>query len=146
MTDITLSTLLANSPVSTDLDGDEPLETVISGVSRAFTLRQLSSTPLQHTTTNVTLNLATQGAVLSMSNDSAANVTVPLNSAVALPIGATLLVRSLGLGDVSIVAEAGVTIIKRASSSNILLEQYAQCVLHKINTNIWHLAGELRTL
>lgn len=146
MADIKLSGLLATTPFTGDLTGDEPLETVSSSASKAFKVRQLSATPIHSKTASYTLALVDQGSVVSMLSSSAKSVTIPLNATVAFGVGTTLLVRTVGTGDVDIIATGGVTIVKRASVSLVLLEQNAQCVLHKVATDIWHLAGELRAL
>ena len=146
MADKTLSSLLSTNPVTAAPTGDEPIETVVSGTSEAFKVRQLSNTPIVNKTDNYTLALTDQGAVVSVLSSAAKTVTIPLNATVAFAIGTTLLVRGLGTGAVDIAAAGGVTINKRASNSLVLLEQNAQVVLHKINTDIWHLAGELQAL
>ena len=143
MVDITLEEVATNNPVSTDLDGSEPIETEISLVGRGLRLRQMSTTPLNAQTSSYTLVINDQGNVVTMDNGSANTLTVPPNASVAFPIGATLLVRQLGVGATSIVAGAGVTIEKKASVGLVLAEQFATVFLHKIATNTWHLAGEL---
>ncbi|MBV1952724.1 MAG: hypothetical protein KUG64_11090 [Cycloclasticus sp.] len=144
MVDITLASLLSTNPVTADVTGDEPLETVVSATSEAFKARQLSATPIRTSANNETLALTDQGGVLIIDNASARTVTIPLNSAVAFNVGATLLIRrgSSG-GEVTIAATGGVTIEKRVSLSFNLAENQAQCVLHKTGTDTWFMTGEL---
>lgn len=144
MVDVTLTDLLGSNPVTADLTGDEPIETVKSGVSEAATLRQLSSTPINaQVGTSYSLILTDQGGVVTMANASANSVTIPLNATIAFPIGATMLVRWLGTGITSIAAAGGVTIQKKASIGLALSEQYATALLHKVAVNTWAVTGEL---
>lgn len=143
MADINLSTLLATSPVIEAVTGDEPIESVVSATSKAFTLKQLSATPIRESLVSETLTLNDQGKVLAIFSGVDAIVTIPTNAVVAFPIGATLLVRTLGIGKLTIAPSGGVTIVKKVTASFELSEQYAQCVLHKVDTNKWHLTGEL---
>lgn len=144
MVDVTLSDLLGTNPVTAAIDGEEPIETVKSGVSEAAKLRQLSSTPINaQTGTSYTLALSDQGEVITMNNGSSNVVTIPLNASVAFAIGTTLLVRWDGSGETSIAATGGVTIKKRASIGLALAEQHATAFLQKVAINTWFLSGEL---
>lgn len=147
MADVTLTGLLGTNPVTAALTGDEPIETVVSAVSEAAELRQLSFAPLKDLAgTSYNLVLIDQGKVLTPSNGAANTVTIPLNSSVAFPIGATLLVRQIGTGQTTIVAAGGVTIQKKVSSTLAIGERYGQIVLHKIDTDTWHTTGEYLAL
>jgi len=140
---ITLTDLLGTSPVITPLDGSEPAETVVSGTSQALALRQLSTTPVNIQVANYTLVVEDQGRVVAIDSPGAVVVTIPDNTLVPLPIGATVLIRRLGVGGVNITTGVGVTFTKRVSLGNDLSEQFSQAVLHKTAINTWHLTGEL---
>ena len=128
------------------MTGDEPLETVVSSVSKAATIKQLSFAALNPKVASYTLALTDQGKVVTMNVAGANNLTVPLNATVAFPIGATLLVRQIGVGITTVVAAGGVTIQKKASASSAIAERYGQIVLHKIATDTWHTTGEYLAL
>lgn len=141
MPDITLEALATASPVTETLSGGEPIETEIATVGKGSRLRQLSVTPpVIQTSATYTLVAEDQGRVVEMDRTSVQTVTVPLN---VLPIGATLLIRRIGTGSVTIAAAASVTIVKKASVSLSISEQWGQVVLHQRALNEWHLTGEL---
>ncbi len=147
MVDKTLSDLLSGAPVTTALTGDEPLETVVSGVSKGAKVKQLSFAPLNpQTGTSYTLDVEDQGRVVTMSNASANAVTIPLDATEPFPIGASLLVRQIGAGVTSIAVTGGVTLQIKASLTQDIAEQYGQIVLHKVATNTWHTTGEYLAL
>lgn len=144
MVDKTLSALLSESPVTEDITGDEPIETVIAGVSKAFKLRQLSATPINaQTGTSYVLVITDQGTVVTMDNVASSTLTIPNNSTVAFNIGATIIIRRIGDGGVTYTAAGGVTIEKKVSVGFDIAEKFAQIVLHKIAVNTWHVAGEI---
>ena len=142
MADVKLSALLSGSPVTTALTGDEPMETVVSGASKGAELRQLSYMPVHENTASSDLVLIDQGAVVEMNVGSANILTVPLNSSVAFPIGASLLVRQTGTGATTIAAAGGVSLNQKSSATLVLSERWAQIVLHKTGTDTWHTTGE----
>jgi hypothetical protein len=145
MVDKTLTDIVTDNPIVTDLSGDEPFETVVSAASAGGKLRQLSFTPLNAQIVNYTLALTDQGKCVTMSNASARSITIPLNAAVAFPIGATVLVRGIGAGAVSI-STAGIVIQQKATQSKILAAQYSQVALHKTGTDTWYLTGDFALL
>lgn len=147
MADVTLAEMLTNNPVTADLTGDEPIETVVAATSEAAKLRQLSFAPLNaQTGTAYTLAASDQGKVVTMSNAAANVVTVPLDATTTYAIGTTLLVRQIGTGVTSFVAEGGVTIQNKASITLSISEKFGQAVLHKIASETWHICGELALL
>jgi hypothetical protein len=144
MADIALSALLISSPVTEALDGSEPMEIVVGGTSRAINIRQLSSIPIHiKTSASNVLDLVDQGAVVEMNSASSQTLTIETNAVKAFPIGATILVRRTGDGSVTLAASGGVTIRKKVSAGFTISEKEAQVVLHKTDTNVWHVAGEL---
>ena len=144
MADIKLSGLLISNPVTAALTGDEPLETVVSGVSEAAKVRQLSFAALNaQAGATYTLAITDQGKVVAMSLSGANTVTIPLNATAAFPIGATLIVRQVGAGATTIAIAGGVTLNKKATVTLVLAERWSQVVLHKTAVDTWHMAGEL---
>jgi hypothetical protein len=110
-------------------------DTLISGVlvETITTNRQTSS---------YTFVLADRGKLVEMNVAAANNLSVPLNSNVAFPIGTKIDVTQYGAGQTTILATVGVTI--RSFSSYVKLAgQYAACTLVKIGSDEWYLFGNL---
>ena len=143
MADITLDDLLLSSPVTTPLDGSEPLETTVSAASKGATIRQLSFLPIRTDTTTAGL-LATedQGRVITMDNAAANTFTIQLEATETFPLHGTVIVRQIGVGATTIEGEGGVTLQQKASNTPQISERFGQVVLHKVDTNTWHIAGE----
>lgn len=70
-------------------------------------------------------------------------VTIPLNSSVAFPIGATVTVFNDYSSTNSINATGGVTLRKAASggSGSVTMAGYGLCSLIKVGTDSWVVAG-----
>jgi hypothetical protein len=88
-----------------------------------------------------TLVLADSGYLVEMSNVSANNLTVPLNSSVAFPIGTQINILQTGVGQTTVVATAGVTI--NATPGLKLRTQWSSATLIKRATDTWVLVGDL---
>ena len=147
MANVTLTNLVATNPVTAALTGEEPLETVVSGVSEGARLRQLSFAAIKpQVVIEYYLTLDDQGKVVTMDSAAANTLRVPTNATVPFPIGATVIVRQIGGGSTTIGPAAGVGITKRASLTLELAEKWAQIVLHKIDTDTWHTTGEYVSL
>jgi len=91
----------------------------------------------------VSLNTVTGATTLSLSVEmlrvnvsTSASITVPLNSAVAFPIGTRRWVRRVGTANVSVVGASGVTINWPAGAFT-LTTQYAMAMLVKVGTDLW---------
>ena len=97
---------------------------------------------LNSQTASYTLVLSDAGKVIPVSNSSANNVTVPLNSSVAFPIGSVVTLIQTGAGQTTIVATSGVT-IQSESSKLKLKAQYATAGLLKTATDTWVAFGNL---
>jgi hypothetical protein len=93
-------------------------------------------------TASYTLVLSDAGKVIPISNSSANNVTVPLNSSVAFPVGSVVTLIQTGAGQTTIVATSGVTI--QSENSRLKLKaQYATAGLLKTATDTWVAFGNL---
>jgi len=93
-------------------------------------------------TASYTLVLADRGKLVEMNVATANNLTIPLDSAVAFPIGTQLEIAQYGAGQTTIVATSGVTI--RSASGNLkIASQYVAISLIKIATNEWYCFGNL---
>lgn len=92
-----------------------------------------------------TLTIADQfNSLVEISNGSANNLTVPLNSSVAFPIGTSITIVSTGAGQTTFVATGGVT-INSSGGKLKLTGQWSSAVLIKTGTNTWTLIGDLTT-
>ena len=87
--------------------------------------------------------LTDDGKLITMSNASANNFTVPPNSSVAFGIGTQLNIAQLGAGETTIVAGAGVT-LNSAGTKLKLDAQYAVATCVKTDTNTWFVVGNLK--
>ena len=93
-------------------------------------------------TASYTAVLTDDGKLITMSNASANNFTVPPNSSVAFGIGTQLNIAQLGAGQTTIVAGAGVT-FNSAGTKLKLSAQYAVATCVKTDTNTWFVCGSL---
>jgi hypothetical protein len=93
-------------------------------------------------TVNYTLVLSDKNKLVDMNVSAANNVTVPLNSSVAFPIGTQITISQYGTGQTTIVAASGVT-IRSALGALKLTAQYSGAVLTKIGTDEWYLFGDI---
>ena len=93
-------------------------------------------------TASYTAVLTDDGKLVTMSNASANNFTVPPNSSVAFGIGTQLNIAQLGAGQTTIVAGSGVT-LNSAGTKLKLGAQYAVATCVKTDTNTWFVVGNL---
>ena len=93
-------------------------------------------------TASYTLVLGDNGKLIEMNVGSANNLTVPLNSSVAFPIGTQIDAIQYGAGQTTIVATGGVTINSQSGYLKIGV-RYSAVTLIKIGTNEWYCIGNL---
>jgi hypothetical protein len=92
-------------------------------------------------TASYTLVLADKDKVVEMGVGSANNLTVPLNSSVAFPIGTQITLVQTGSGQTTVVATGGVTI--NGTPGLKLRAQWAGATLIKRAENTWVVVGDL---
>ena len=92
-------------------------------------------------TASYTLVLADASKLVEVSNASANNLTVPLNSSVAFPVGTQINILQTGAGQITVVATGGVTI--NATPGLKLRAQWSSATLIKRATDTWVLVGDL---
>jgi hypothetical protein len=93
-------------------------------------------------TASYTLVLADRGKLVEMNVATANNLTVPLNSTVAFPIGTQIDIAQYGAGQTTVLATVGVTI--RSTNNWVKLNaRYGAATLIKIATDEWYLFGNL---
>lgn len=104
---------------------------------------KLSTSINAQTGTSYTAVLGDANNAVTMTNASASTFTVPANASVAIPVGAALEVWQGGAGQVTIVADTGVTILYHADLTLKLKGQDSGCSLRKVATNTWRLVGDM---
>ena len=93
-------------------------------------------------TASYALAIADRGKLVEMNVATANNLTIPLDSSVAFPIGTEIEIAQYGAGQTTIVGAVGVTI--RSASGNLkIASQYVAVSLIKIGTNEWYCFGNL---
>ena len=93
-------------------------------------------------TASYTLVLTDQSKIVEMNVGSANNLTVPLNSSQAFPIGTEIQVLQYGAGQTTIVATSGVTL--RSKSGQLKIgNQYTGVTLVKVGTDEWYVIGNV---
>ena len=93
-------------------------------------------------TASYTLALTDNGKVVEMNVGSANNLTIPLNSSIAFPVGAQLDIFQYGSGQTTVVATGGVTIRSKGGALK-LTGQYSGATLYQRATDEWVLVGDL---
>ena len=92
-------------------------------------------------TASYTLALTDNSDLVEISNASANNLTVPLNSSVPFPIGSQINILQTGAGQTTIVATGGVTI--NSTPGLKLRAQWSAATLIKRGTDTWVAVGDL---
>jgi hypothetical protein len=143
------SVALTNLGAQAALTTAAPLAISIGGTGAITSIAALSAlgaapiTPLTSAQSgSYTLALGDANSTLSVTASTASNITVPLNSAVAFPVGTQIIVRQQGTGQLTFVPTGGVTFEANAltyTTSN----RYAVVALIKTGTDTWALGGDL---
>lgn len=97
------------------------------------------------TGTTYTLALSDANMSVRCNNATEITVTVPANSSVAFPIGASVVLRQVGAGAVTVAGAGGVTINTPTGYVAKTGRQHASLMLHKVATNEWDLTGDVAT-
>jgi len=107
----------------------------------AIELGKLADVSTNAKTASYTLVLADKNKIVEMGVGSANNLTVPLNSSVAFPVGSQINILQTGAGQTTVVATGGVTI--NASPGLKLRTQWSYATLIKRAENTWVLVGDI---
>lgn len=110
--------------------------------STAFVQTAVATSTINTQTASYTLVLTDAGKIIEMNVATANNLTVPLNSSVAFPIGTTIDIVQYGAGQTTIVATSGVT-LRSADGLLNLSKQYSGASLYKRGTDEWVVIGDL---
>jgi hypothetical protein len=137
------------APLSSPTFTGTPLSTTASAgtnttqvATTEFVQTAVNTTIINTQTASYALVLGDAGEIIEMNVASANNLTVPLNSSVAFPIGTSIDIVQYGTGQTTIVATGGVTI--RASGNKLKLTgQYSAATLYKRGTDEWVIMGDL---
>ena len=122
-----------------DVGGTETA--VIDNAGLDVTGNVVYNTALSAQTAAYTFVLADRGKMVTVSNGSAVNCTIPPNSSVAFAVGTSIMVAQTGAGQVTMVAGSGVTL--RSTPGLKLRAQYSSCTCTKIATDEWLITGDL---
>lgn len=128
---------LIDSTHSIDQDLNQADNVIFASVSTARSFYSGSNLNAQ-TGTSYTLVLTDSGKFVTLTNASAIALTIPLNAAVAYPIGTQIEISSYGAGDVT-VSCAGT--LNSAGSFTKLTTQYKCATLKKMGTDTWLAIG-----
>jgi len=130
------------SPVSSHLIGWNFAATRLINVDPKTLVPAISAKYTEFTavTDNYTLVLTDDDKIVEVDKASAVNLTIPLNSSVAFPVGTTIGILQKGEGQVTIVATEGVTVNSKDGMK--LSGQFAGATLIKRATNTWYLNGD----
>lgn len=107
-----------------------------------FVQSRFSTSTVDTKVASYSVVLADAGKTIEMNVGSANNLTIPLNSSQALPIGTTIDIIQYGAGQTTLVATGGVTV--RSKDGNLKLTgRYSGATLYKRGTDEWVAVGDL---
>jgi hypothetical protein len=114
------------------------------GSSGAVTLTASVATNAQ-TGTTYTLALADNGKLVTQLNASAITTTIPLNSSVALPVGAQITISQYGAGQITIQGAGGVTVVSTGATAATpkTRVQYSTATIIQTSANNWLVVGDI---
>ena len=148
MADIRISQLTAKSSNLASTD-ELAIAEFVSGTT--YTSKKITGAEIKGSITEIefntqsatyTLVLSDQNKMIEINNASANQITIPLNSVVAFPIGTQILVIQLGAGQTSIGKSVGVNLYAEGNKLK-LVGQYAMATIIKKSADLWYVAGNL---
>jgi hypothetical protein len=99
------------------------------------------STVNDQTGTTYTLGLSDNNNVITMNNVAVNTLTLPTNTAVAIPIGTIVSVIQLGAGATTITGDVSVTVNGVSAGAATITAQHDRVSILKIATDVWNLQG-----
>jgi len=101
-----------------------------------------SRTPIIQKTDSYTLSALTErDSLIEVAKATATTITIPLNSAVAFPVGTSIDILQTSTGQVTIAGDAGVTV--NSTPGLKLRTQWSSATLFKREANTWVVYGDL---
>lgn len=79
--------------------------------------------------------------IVTLTNAAAITLTVPTTASVAFPAGTMIQLIQLGVGQVTVVGDTGVSV--NSAASLIARAQFSVLVLTKLATGVWILSGDM---
>jgi hypothetical protein len=92
--------------------------------------------------TSYTLTLTDRGGLVTMNNAGANTLTIPVNAAVAFPVGTIVSVIQLGAGTTTIAGDTGVTVNGVPGGSGSIGSRFQAAALLKMDTDTWTVSGD----
>ena len=120
----------------------------VSGTT--YTSKKITGAELKGSTLNAqtvtTYNLVLTDAhkTVTLTNGSAIDARIPLNSGTAFPIGTRIELIQGGAGQVTVAPTTGVT-VNSSGGKTKLAAQYAVATILKVATDTWYLFGDITT-
>jgi len=120
----------------------------VSGTT--YTSKKITGAELKGSTLNAqtvtTYNLVLTDAhkTVTLTNGSAIDARIPLNSGTAFPIGTRIELIQGGAGQVTVAPTTGVT-LNSSGGKTKLAAQYAVATILKVATDTWYLFGDITT-
>ena len=152
-TTITTSNLTISRALVSDASGKVAVATTtsteigyVNGVTSAIQTQLDTKQPKLNTfnrvTASYTLVLGDAGKIVETNVATANNLTIPLDSSVAYPIGTEIQVLQYGVGQTTIVPTSGVT--TRSKSDQLKIgNKWTGVTLVKVGTNEWYVIGNV---
>jgi len=115
-----------------------------------YTSKKITGAELKGSTFNAqtvtTYNLVLTDAhkTVTLTNGSAIDARIPLNSGTAFPIGTRIELIQGGAGQVTVAPTSGVT-VNSSGGKTKLAAQYAVATILKVATDTWYLFGDITT-
>ena len=115
-----------------------------------YTSKKITGAELKGSTLNAqtvtTYNLVLTDAhkTVTLTNGSAIDARIPLNSGTAFPIGTRIELIQGGAGQVTVAPTGGVT-VNSSGGKTKLAAQYAVATILKVATDTWYLFGDITT-
>lgn len=115
-----------------------------------YTSKKITGAELKGSTLNAqtvtTYNLVLTDAhkTVTLTNGSAIDARIPLNSGTAFPIGTRIELIQGGAGQVTVAPTSGVT-VNSSGGKTKLAAQYAVATILKVATDTWYLFGDITT-
>ena len=119
-------------------------------VVAVFVSKKINGAQLKDSTINAqtvtTYNLVLTDAhkTVTLTNGSAIDARIPLNSGTAFPIGTRIELIQGGAGQVTVAPTGGVT-LNSSGGKTKLAAQYAVATILKVATDTWYLFGDITT-